>query len=131
MSQRFGRRVEELLASGVLSFEVDLDTDSVGVRSSALLWMSVVPSRLAHVGQALADRPEIPFVAATTGSTNLVAAVRCDGDRLLYQFITGEVGALEGLTHVETAPIMRAVKMHATMSPPNGNGNTFSRTGID
>ena len=120
------RRVEELVVSRVLSFEVDLDTDTVGVRSSALLWMSVVPSKLALVGQALANLPEVPFVAATTGSTNLVAAVRCNGDPLLYQFITGEVGALEGVTHIETAPIMRAVKMHATMSPPSGVGNTIS-----
>jgi DNA-binding Lrp family transcriptional regulator len=120
------RRVEELIASGVLAFEVDLDTDTVGVRSSALLWMSVVPARLVQVGQALADRPEVPFVAATTGSTNLVAAVRCDDDPSLYRFITTEIGGLEGLTHIETAPIMRAIKMHATMNPPTGGRTTIA-----
>jgi DNA-binding Lrp family transcriptional regulator len=112
------RRVEELVASGVLSFDVDLANDAVGIHSPALLWMSVVPAKLADVGQALADRPEIPFVAATTGSTNLVAALVCEDDYSLYEFITGEMAALDGLTHIETAPVMRAVKMHATMSPP-------------
>jgi DNA-binding Lrp family transcriptional regulator len=112
------RRVDELVTAGVLSFDVDLDTEAFGLRSPALLWMSVVPAGLAGVGQALAERPEIKFVAATTGSTNLVAAVVCEDDRSLYDFITGEIAALDGLTHVETAPVMRAVKMHATIAPP-------------
>ena len=111
------RRVEELVASGVLFFDVDLDSDAVGIRSPALLWMSVIPAKLSQVGKALAGRPEIPFVAATTGSTNLVAALLCQDDRSLYEFLTGEIAALEGLTHIETAPVMRAVKMHATMTP--------------
>jgi DNA-binding Lrp family transcriptional regulator len=112
------RRVEELVASRVLSFDVDLDTAAVGIRSPALLWMSVVPDKLAQIGQALADRPEVPFVAATTGPTNLVAALLCDDDRSLYDFLTGELATLDGLTHIETAPVMRAVKMHATIAPP-------------
>ena len=112
------RRVEELVASGVLLFDVDLDIDAIGIHSRALLWMSVAPAKVAEVGQALAARPEIPFVAATTGSTNLVAALNCDDDRSLYEYITGEMAALDGVTHIETAPVMRAVKMHATMAPP-------------
>jgi hypothetical protein len=72
--------------------------------------MSVVPAKLAQVGQALTDRPEIPFVAATTGSTHLVAALLCENDRSLYQYITDEMSALDGITHMETAPVMRAVK---------------------
>ena len=70
-------------------------------------------------GEALAARPEIPFVAATTGSTNLVAALLCQDDRSLYEYITKEMAVLDGLTHIETAPVMRAVKMHATMTPPH------------
>jgi DNA-binding Lrp family transcriptional regulator len=80
--------------------------------------MSVTPATLAQVGQALAGRPEVPFVAATTGSTNLVAAVLCQDDRSLYEYITDEMATLEGITHIETAPVLRAVKMHATMAPP-------------
>ena len=110
------RRVEELIASGVLSFDVDLDTEAIGFRTRAMLWMSVAPAKLGQVGQALADLPEVPFVAATTGSTNLVAAVLCQDDRSLYEFITGELATFDGLTHIETAPMVRAVKLHATLT---------------
>jgi DNA-binding Lrp family transcriptional regulator len=112
------RRIEELTASGVLSFDVDLASDALGFRAHALLWMSVVPARLAQLGQALAERPEIPFVAATTGSTNLVAALVCRDDHSLYEYITGGMATLDGLAHIEIAPVMRAVKMHATMASP-------------
>jgi len=111
------RRVEELIASGVLFFDLDLANDAFGIRSQALLWMSVAPTKLGDVGEALAGRPEFPFVAATTGSTNLVAALVCPEDRSLYEYLTDEMTALDGLTHIETAPVMQFVKMHATMAP--------------
>ena len=113
------RRVEELVTSGVLTFDVDLaDAALLGFHSHTMLWMSVMPAKLAQVGQALADRPEVRFVAATTGSTNLVATLLCRDDRSLYEYIAGEMTTLDGLNHIETAPVMRAVKMHATMAPP-------------
>ena len=75
------------------------------------------PINLRDVAQALASRPEFPFVAATTGSTNLVAALVCPDDRSLYEYLTGEMTDLDALTHFETAPVMQFVKMHATIGP--------------
>jgi DNA-binding Lrp family transcriptional regulator len=80
--------------------------------------MSVVPAKLTQIGQILAGRPEVPFVAATTGPTNLVAALICEDDRSLYEYLTAGMAGLDGLTHLETAPVTRAVKLHATMTPP-------------
>src|ERR1700733_7592183 len=111
------RRVEELIASSVLFFDLDVASDAFGLRSQALLWMSVAPRNLRDIGQALASRPEFPFVAATSGSTNLVAALVCPDDCSLYDYLTDEMTALDGLTHIETAPVMQFVKMHATMAP--------------
>jgi DNA-binding Lrp family transcriptional regulator len=110
------RRVEELTTSGVLFFDLDVADDAFGFRSQALLWMSVVPANLKDIGMTLAERSEFPFVAATTGSTNLVAALVCPNDRSIYEYLTNEMAALEGLSHVETAPVMQFVKMHATMT---------------
>jgi DNA-binding Lrp family transcriptional regulator len=79
--------------------------------------MSLAPSNLRVVGQTLASRPEFPFVAATTGSTNLVAALVCPDDRSLYEYLADEMTTLDGLTHIETVPVMQFVKMHANMTP--------------
>ena len=83
-----------------------------------MLWISVVPGKLAQVGRALARHREVPFVAATTGSTNLLAALLCQDDQSLYEYMTGKIATLDGITHIETSPVMRAIKMHATMAPP-------------
>ena len=112
------RRVEELTASGVLFFDLDVPLDVVGINSPALLWMNVMPARLTEIGQALASRPEIPFVAATTGTTNMLASLNCQDDPSLYEYLTREVATLDGITHIETAPVARLVKLHATLTAP-------------
>jgi DNA-binding Lrp family transcriptional regulator len=75
--------------------------------------MSVAPPKLAEVGEALAGHQQIPFVAATTGSTNLVATVLCSNETALYQYLTQELASLQGILHVEVALIMQTVKLYS------------------
>jgi len=95
------RRIEELVDSGALFSDIDLDRDALGIRSRSRLWMSVVPPRVAQVRARSGVRPDIPFVAATTGTTNLIAALHCEVERSLYEYIVGEMAALDGLTHIK------------------------------
>jgi DNA-binding Lrp family transcriptional regulator len=80
--------------------------------------MDVMPARLTEIGEALASRPEILFVAATTGTTNLLASLVCQDDHSLYEYLTREVAPLDGITHIETAPVARPIKLHATLTAP-------------
>jgi DNA-binding Lrp family transcriptional regulator len=54
--------------------------------------------------------PEIPFAAATTGPTNLVASAVFRDTRHLYEYLTGELAALPGVSSVQTAPIIATFK---------------------
>jgi len=110
------RRVDELIASGMLFFDLDIDSGLLGLRSRAILWVSVAPSALMAVGAALTDYREVPFVAATTGPTNLVASVACHDDVALFEFLTREIAGLEGVSHLETSPVIRSIKMHTTLT---------------
>ena len=104
------RRIDELRRSGLLYFEVDFDNRILGWNAHALLWLSVEPARLEEAGRALAGHPEIPFAAATTGPANLVASALFRDTLHLYEYLTGELAALPGVTSVETAPIIRTLK---------------------
>ncbi len=104
------RRIDELRRSGMLYFEVDFDNRILGWNAHALLWLSVEPARLEEAGRALAGHPEIPFTAATTGPANLVASALFRDTLHLYEYLTGELAALPGVTSVETAPIIRTLK---------------------
>jgi DNA-binding Lrp family transcriptional regulator len=103
------RRIDELRRCGLLYFEVDVDNQVQGLNAHAVLWLSVEPARLEEAGQALAEHPEIPFAAATTGPASLVASAVFRDTQHLYEYLTGELAALPGVTSVETAPIIRTL----------------------
>jgi DNA-binding Lrp family transcriptional regulator len=112
------RRMDQLRESGVLYFDVEFDIPAFGFRSSAWLFLSVPPSRLAEVGTALAKFPEVAYVSATTGPANLAACAVCRDEESLYEFLTAKVGALPGVERVETAPIIRTVKQASPVMVP-------------
>jgi DNA-binding Lrp family transcriptional regulator len=104
------RRIEELRRSGLLHFEVDLDSRFLGMNVSAMLWLKVEPPRLDAVGRALAGHPEVPFAAATTGPANVVVTALFRDTQHLYEYLTGPLASLPGVSSVETAPIIRTLK---------------------
>jgi DNA-binding Lrp family transcriptional regulator len=104
------RRIEELRQSGLLYFEVDIDNRALGMAVQATLWLAVEPARLEEAGRALAGHPEVPFAAATTGSTNLVVTAIFRDTEHLYEYLTGQLASLPGVRSVETAPVIRTLK---------------------
>jgi DNA-binding Lrp family transcriptional regulator len=112
------RRIEELRAAGVLYLDVDIDETPFGIGTQATLFMSVTPARLASAGDALARHPEVPFVAATTGTSNLMATVLCRDEQDLYRYLTERVAGLDGVSAVEVAPTIRIIKRAGTVLPP-------------
>jgi DNA-binding Lrp family transcriptional regulator len=104
------RRIDELRRNGLLYFEVDIDNRVLGMNVHAMLWLSVEPARLAEAGRVMAAHPEIPFAAATTGPTNLVASAVFRDTPHLYDYLTGQLAGLPGVSSVQTAPIIRTLK---------------------
>ena len=112
------RRVDQLREAGVLYFDLEVDMPSFGFRSSAWLWLSVLPSHLADVGTALGKFPEVAYATATTGPANLAACAVCRDEESLYDFLTAKVGALPAIQRVETATIIRTVKQASPLLSP-------------
>jgi DNA-binding Lrp family transcriptional regulator len=104
------RRMEYLRRTGAIFFEVEINPRLLGYQVEARLWMSVPPSQLAAVGNALAGHPEVAFAGAITGSTNLHAIVLCRDAAALYDYLTTRLGALTAIQHVETALVIRHIK---------------------
>ena len=123
------RRIDELRRAGLLYFEVDIDNRALGMNVHAMLWLSVEPARLDEAGRALAAHPEIPFAAATTGPTNLVASAVLRDTRALYEYLTGDLAGLPGVSSVQTAPIIRTLKRTGSVHwPPRRPDNHAAPT---
>jgi DNA-binding Lrp family transcriptional regulator len=103
------RRLEELRARGALFYDVEIDAALLGVPISALLWMSVRPAHLNEVATELAGHHELAVVAATTGPTNLLATALCEDTAALHRYLTTRL-ALDSITSLETAPVLRTLK---------------------
>lgn len=112
------RRLDYLRETGALYFDVDMDAIALGFTCQARMWMSVPPSELASVGEALASHPEVAFAGATTGNANLLASVVCKDVPAFYKYLTTKVAALKAIDHIETAPVLRTIKRGATLLIP-------------
>ncbi|WP_405165748.1 Lrp/AsnC family transcriptional regulator [Nocardia sp. NBC_01499] len=112
---RVARRMAELEQSGVLFFDLDFAIEGMGYLVRAALWLRVRPHDLDAVGRAMATHPEIVFVGATTGPTNLMASIICRDTPHLYRYITERLGALDGITDLEVTPALRVLKQAQTL----------------
>lgn len=104
------RRIAELCEAGLLYFDVDMDDSLLGIGVSVMLWLSVEPARLDETGRTLAGHAQIPFVAALTGPSNLVASAVFTDTQRLYEYLTGPLARLPGVRSVETAPSIGTLK---------------------
>ncbi|MEU0507544.1 AsnC family transcriptional regulator [Nocardia sp. NPDC005998] len=112
---RVARRMAELVESRVLYFDLDFAIERMGYAVRAALWLRTRPADLAAVGTAIATHPETVFVAATTGSVNLMASIMCRDTAHLYRYVTQRLGALDGITDVEVTPALRVFKQAQTL----------------
>jgi DNA-binding Lrp family transcriptional regulator len=112
---RVARRLEVLRRQGIVYFDVDLATAMLGFTTTAYLWLTVEPARLGELGEELASHPEVPFAAAVSGASNLLASVVCRDIEALYQYVSGRIGALDGVRQIETSPELRRVKQAGSL----------------
>ncbi|WP_040731281.1 Lrp/AsnC family transcriptional regulator, partial [Nocardia tenerifensis] len=99
------RRLAELRRAGMVRFEVEIDPVLFGFTVQSLLSMTVAPGRLSAVARTVAEDPEAAFVAAITGTHNLLAIVVCRDIKGLFACATERIGALEGVERMEVTPI--------------------------
>ncbi|MER5753398.1 Lrp/AsnC family transcriptional regulator [Streptomyces sp. NPDC002088] len=104
------RRLEALVEGQVLRLATEFDLALLGAQTEALLWIAVQPGALQKTAQTLSTHPHVRFCAATTGPANLVVAVAAANLDALYTFLTDTVGPLDGVTAIDTTPLLATVK---------------------
>ncbi len=112
---RTARRLAVLLAGNVVYIDCDVMVEALGFTTQLEMWLTVDPGRLAEVGEAVADMPEVVFAAAVTGTANLLAIGLFRSGEEVYRFVTGRIGAMTGVRAVETVPTLRWVKQAGSL----------------
>jgi DNA-binding Lrp family transcriptional regulator len=104
------RRVESLLARGLLRLRTVVDPALLGYPVTAYLWLRVNATHLSAAGRLLANHPAVVNIAATTGEQNLCGEVAVADDDALYDFLTGTVGRIAGLQDTDVTMELRTLK---------------------
>jgi DNA-binding Lrp family transcriptional regulator len=111
------RRLEALLGCQILRLATEVDLTRLGIRTEALLWITVAPGGLEETGQQLSRHPQVRFASATTGHANLLVAIAAADLNALYHFLSETIGALEHVTTIEVTPILTGVKRTGLVRP--------------
>ncbi|MFG1664061.1 Lrp/AsnC family transcriptional regulator [Streptomyces sp. Y7] len=111
------RRLEALVGGQVLRLATEVDLARLGIRTEALLWITVAPGGLEETGRRLSRHPQVRFASATTGPANLLVAVAAADLDALYHFVSDTIGALEHISTVEVTPILSGVKRTGLVRP--------------
>lgn len=104
------RRLGALLASGAIYIDIEYANALIGLNVGAMLWITTAPWAMDSVGRALASHAEIAHATAVAGPSNIMATAVTRDIPALYTYLSGKLGQLDGVQHVETAPFMRRVK---------------------
>ena len=111
------RRLEALVGDQVIRLATEVDLARLGIRTEALLWITVAPGGLEETGRELSRHPQVRFASATTGSANLLVAVAAADLNALYHFLNDTIGALPHVTTLEVTPILSGVKRTGLVRP--------------
>ncbi|GHJ99458.1 transcriptional regulator [Streptomyces sp. Y2F8-2] len=104
------RRLTSLIASGAVYIDAEFDNELLGFPVAAMLWITTAPAALHSVGEALAGHDRIAHASATAGPSNIVASALARSTADLYAYLSGPLGHLDGVRHVEVTPFLRRVK---------------------
>ncbi|WP_345440800.1 Lrp/AsnC family transcriptional regulator [Actinoallomurus vinaceus] len=104
------RRLDALLRGQVLRVATEVDLTLLGAHAEALLWITVQPGALHRTAQTLSTHPQVRFTAATSGPANLLIALAATDLDALYTFLTTVVGPLDGITGIDTTPLLQTFK---------------------
>ena len=111
------RRLEALIDDHVLRLATEVDLARLGIRTEALLWITVAAGGLEETGRQLSRHPQVRFASATTGPANLLVAVAAADLDALYRFLSDTIGGLTHISTLEVTPLLSGVKRTGLVRP--------------
>lgn len=91
------RRFERMRADGCVTTVTLVPALALGMGAETLIRLRVSPARLHDVASDLASHAAVRFLAASLGENSLWCELILPSTELIHEFVTGTIGALEGV----------------------------------
>lgn len=96
-----GRYIETLRRKGLLDLRILVEPIVLGFNVEFMMWLETSPSDLNSAAIALAQNPNVKYLAATSGKFNLQAQVALPRATDIYPFQSDVLGAVQGVRSAE------------------------------
>lgn len=104
------KRISRLTSEGTMRVVAVPAPEALGATTSAIIGISVKLSALEAALAQLVTSPEVRYVGASTGRYDLIVEAFFADHEHLLSFIAQTLGALDGVTQVETSLILKVAK---------------------
>lgn len=103
-------RISRLIADKLINIVAVPTPTAVGMTLSAIIGVSVALPRIDDVIAQLVTKPEVRYAGLSTGRYEVILEAFFSNQEHLLEFITRDLGNMEGVTQVETSIILRVAK---------------------
>ena len=104
------RKLRRLTEQDIIRVVATVDPFDVGYQTPAIIGLRVDPSRLEEVASAISELPNVVYVAATTGSIDLIVEVMARTNQDLADFLLRHLSSVPGVRSSETNLVIRIFK---------------------
>lgn len=106
-------RVQRLLQSDMITIQAWPNPDKLGIPHMIVVWITAASEHINAVADALAQMPEVRFVATTAGRYNIIADVNYGVHSELIEFFN-KLNQLQGVVNYESEMVLRLIKSEYT-----------------
>lgn len=111
------RRVKALIDEGRIRIVAIADPHVLGYAIDVIIGVEVQPGRVNEVASSFAALENVRAVTVTTGASDLVVAAIFRSNDELLEFLSKDVGGIEGVLRTSTAYSIRVVKRAFDLFP--------------
>jgi len=104
------KRIANLLGDGLIEIVAVPTPKLAGYNVSAILGLSVELSAMKSVGERVSSLREVRYCGFSTGRFDVILEAFFSDNEHLLRFTVDELGAIPGITNVETSLIMKISK---------------------
>jgi Lrp/AsnC family transcriptional regulator for asnA, asnC and gidA len=104
------KRIARLIGEDLVSIVAVPTPKAVGMTTSAIIGVSVQLQAIHDVSEQLVSQPEVRYVGFSTGRYELIVEAFFSDHEHLLDFVSTTLGAMPGVTTVETSLILKVAK---------------------
>ena len=106
------KRIDKMLAEDIISIKAVLNPFKFGFNAHAFITLDIKLSNIDQICAQLINNPNISLLATIFGRYDVLVIADFPNWEMLQEFVTGELANIEGISKIDTFPIIEIKKIY-------------------